>query len=82
MLGVPDAAFPPVALTDDELTMVTGYRRQREQERWLIAHRWAYVINGAGRIVVGRWYTDHRLAGVQPGEPVDPGGSVDLTRVR
>lgn len=70
-----------VNLTDDELTDLTGYTRHTERVAWLVAHGWVYSVNGKGRIVVGRWYADHRLAGIIPGDPAAVGG-VDLSAVR
>jgi hypothetical protein len=53
-------------LTADELTGVTGYKRIVRQRNWLDRNGWSYVVNAAGRPVVGRWFARLRLAGVQP----------------
>ena len=70
-----------VHLTDDELTEITGYARHADRVGWLASHGWVYTINGRGKIVVGRWYADHRLAGLRPGETATAGG-INLDAVR
>jgi len=54
-------------LTEAELASITGYRRPREQQRWLDAERWRYALSGAGRPIVGRFYARLKLAGLNPG---------------
>lgn len=53
-------------LTPEELAEVTGYKHPGSQKEWLDRNGWAYVVTGAGRPVVGRWFARMRLAGVQP----------------
>jgi hypothetical protein len=53
-------------LTADELAEITGYKAAGSQRAWLADHGWPYVVNAAGRPVVGRWAARLRLAGVQP----------------
>jgi hypothetical protein len=53
-------------LTPEELSEVTGYAHVGRQKEWLDKNRWAYVVNAAGRPIVGRWFARLRLAGVQP----------------
>jgi hypothetical protein len=53
-------------LTADELAEVTGRKHVASQRNWLDKNGWAYVVNAAGRPIVGRWYARMRLAGVQP----------------
>lgn len=53
-------------LTADELAEVTGYKHTASQHEWLDKNGWAYVVNAAGRPIVGRWFARMRLAGVQP----------------
>ncbi|RMC99930.1 DUF4224 domain-containing protein [Aquitalea palustris] len=53
-------------LTADELVEVTGYKHIASQREWLDKNGWAYVVNAAGRPIVGRWYARMRLAGVKP----------------
>lgn len=57
-------------LTADELVEITGYKHAAHQKDWLDRNGWAYVVNGAGRPIVGRWFARMRLAGVTP----TPGG--------
>ena len=53
-------------LTVEELFEVTGRKHVASQRDWLDKNGWAYVVNAAGRPIVGRWYARMRLAGVQP----------------
>jgi hypothetical protein len=53
-------------LTPEELIEVTGYKHTGSQRDWLDKQGWCYVVNGAGRPIVGRWYARMRLAGVRP----------------
>lgn len=53
-------------LSADELAEVTGYSHIARQKEWLDKNGWAYVVNAAGRPIVGRWFARLRLAGVQP----------------
>ncbi|HHW4683749.1 MAG TPA: DUF4224 domain-containing protein [Xylella sp.] len=53
-------------LTVEELLEVTGYKHIANQREWLDKNGWAYVVNAAGRPIVGRWFARLRLAGVHP----------------
>ena len=53
-------------LTADELAEVTGRKHVAIQREWLDKNGWAYVVNAAGKPIVGRWYARMRLAGVKP----------------
>jgi hypothetical protein len=53
-------------LDQDELIIITGYKHIASQREWLDKNGWNYVINGAGRPIVGRWYTRMRLSGIKP----------------
>lgn len=53
-------------LTIDELAEITGYKHVASQREWLDKNAWAYVVNAAGRPIVGRWFARLRLAGVKP----------------
>lgn len=53
-------------LTPEELAEITGYQKAAGQKEWLDRNAWAYVVTGAGRPIVGRWFARLRLAGVQP----------------
>jgi len=53
-------------LTPDEVAEVTGYKQVTGQREWLDRNGWAYVLNGANRPIVGRWFARMRLSGVQP----------------
>ncbi|AXI82892.1 DUF4224 domain-containing protein [Xylella taiwanensis] len=59
-------------LTAAELIEVTGYKHIASQREWLDKNGWAYVVNAAGRPIVGRWFARLRLAGVHP--HMDGGG--------
>lgn len=52
-------------LTAEELSEVTGYKHVASQREWLDKNGWAYVVNAAGRPIVGRWFARLRLAGVR-----------------
>lgn len=60
-------------LTPEELIEVTGYKHPASQREWLDTNGWKYVLTGAHRPVVGRWFARMRLAGVQPTD----GGNVE-----
>lgn len=53
-------------LTQEELAEITGYKTANGQRDWLDRNGWKYVLTGAHRPVVGRWFARMRLAGVQP----------------
>lgn len=53
-------------LTSEEVAEVTGYKQVTSQREWLDKNGWSYVLNGACRPIVGRWFARMRLAGVQP----------------
>jgi hypothetical protein len=53
-------------LNADELAEVTGYKYVSHQREWLNKNGWVYVLNAAGRPIVGRWYARMRLSGVKP----------------
>lgn len=53
-------------LNADELAEVTGYKYVSHQCAWLKENGWTYVVNAAGRPIVGRWYARLRLSGVKP----------------
>lgn len=48
-------------LTADELVEVTGYKHVASQREWLDKNGWAYVVNAAGRPIVGRWHDCLRM---------------------
>jgi len=70
---VPDIVTGDLFLTAAELVELTGYRRQHEQRRWLIAHRWRFEQNAAGAPRVARAYLERRMVGevvtATPGPP-------------
>lgn len=53
-------------LSDDELTVITGYKTPSHQRQWLLKNSWVFVLTGAQRPVVGRVYARLKLAGVKP----------------
>jgi hypothetical protein len=60
-------------LTAVELEELTGYRRQHEQKKWLVARRWTFETNAAGAPRVARAYLERRLVGqAQAAEPPPP----------
>ncbi len=52
-------------LTVDELVEITGRKTNAAQRAWLDRAGWCYVVNAAGRPIVGRWYARMTLAGVR-----------------
>lgn len=58
----PDSEF----LTQREIAEITGCGRAASQRRWLDANGWPYVVNAAGRPIVGRILARMKLAGIQP----------------
>ncbi|MDO4683992.1 MAG: DUF4224 domain-containing protein [Lautropia sp.] len=53
-------------LTQEELIEVTGYKHPAGQREWLDVNGWKYVLTGAKRPVVGRWFARMQMAGIQP----------------
>lgn len=53
-------------LTADELAEVTGYKHTRSQRDWLDRNGWNYVLNAAGRPIVGRYYARLKMSGITP----------------
>ncbi|MDC6408717.1 DUF4224 domain-containing protein [Xylella fastidiosa subsp. multiplex] len=53
-------------LDGEELFEMTGYKNLAHQRDWLDRNGWVYVVNAAGRPIVGRWFARLRLAGVHP----------------
>lgn len=53
-------------LTPEELVEITGYKHVASQKEWLDTNGWKYVLNGARRPIVGRWFARMRLAGINP----------------
>lgn len=53
-------------LNADELAEVTGRKHIASQREWLDKNGWTYVVNAAGKPIVGRWYARMQLAGVKP----------------
>lgn len=50
-------------LTSTELSEITGYKHTRHQRDWLDKNGWEYVLNRAGRPIVGRFFARMKLAG-------------------
>jgi hypothetical protein len=59
-------------LTKDELTELTGYRRQHEQVRWLKSRHWKFEQNAAGAPRVARAYLERRMVGQELSEAPGP----------
>jgi hypothetical protein len=53
-------------LTVDELAEITGRKLPCGQRAWLDFNRWPYVINAAGRPIVGRFFARMMLSGLRP----------------
>ena len=52
-------------LTDEELTDLTGYRRNADRCRWLADHGWKFEKSAiTGKPVVSRSYAEAQLSGV------------------
>ena len=51
-------------LTEDEVAELTGYKRARDQVRWLERERFGFVIDGNGRPKVLREVVLARLGSV------------------
>lgn len=60
-------------LLPEELHELTGYIRQHEQVKWLVARRWKFETNAAGAPRVARAYFERRLVGEQRTEDPLPG---------
>lgn len=51
-------------LTAEELAEISGYKHTASQRDWLDRNGWKYVLNAAGRPIVGRYFARMQLAGV------------------
>ncbi len=56
----------PIFLTAEELVEVTGYKHAASQREWLDKNGWHYVLNAAGKPIVGRKYAEMRMSGITP----------------
>lgn len=54
-------------LSGAELVTLTGYKRAKDQARWLARNGWRHTVNALGRVVVARAEFDARL--VTPQQP-------------
>jgi hypothetical protein len=59
---------PSEILTQEEVASLTGHRARDAQVAWLDACHWPYILNAAGKPIVGRWYARLKLAGITPTE--------------
>jgi hypothetical protein len=48
-------------LDDEELFILTGWRRVFDQIRWLKAHGWKYEVSGIGKPVVMRRHAEQKM---------------------
>jgi len=54
-----------VILSCDEVKAITGKTYSAAQIKWLKDNEWRFVINGKNIPVIGRYYANMRLAGVE-----------------
>ncbi|WP_114152818.1 DUF4224 domain-containing protein [Chromobacterium haemolyticum] len=65
-------ALQSETLTSEELTVITGGTRRREQVNWLKSNHWVYHTTRAGYPVVGRLYARLKLSGINPAKLAGP----------
>lgn len=70
-------------LTPDEVSEISGSKRQNDQVEWLKRNGWAFHKNKAGAPIVGRLYARLKLAGIDAQVLTTNGGwSPDFSQVR
>jgi hypothetical protein len=57
-----------MVLTKDELFELTGYKRKKEQARWLREHRFAFEVDchGNPKVLRETVYSRHKVAQPEP----------------
>lgn len=50
-----------MTLTDDDLFLLTGYRRPSKQIEWLKRNRWVFVVNAVGHPRVATAYYNMKM---------------------
>lgn len=71
-------------LNDDELSELTGYRRNADRCRWLLKHNWKFERSAiTGRPAVLRKHAEEMLSlAVAKKEPVRPEPKLNLDAIR
>lgn len=85
MNAIIDDPLPSETLTPEEIRELSGCCRRRSQIEWLKKNGWVYLLNRAGKPIIGRQYARMRLAGIAPAgtnAPNDAGWQLDMSKVR
>lgn len=71
-------------ITQDEIELITGYKRPLEQRKWLDANGWQFELNRAGRPVILREVMNHRFGIIKKTEQIDKKQSfiLDISKVK
>lgn len=48
-------------ITQDEIELITGYKRPHDQKKWLDANGWQFELNRAGRPIILREVMNKRF---------------------
>lgn len=59
-------------LSPEEMVVITGGARRKDQLDWLESNHWIYHTTRAGMPVVGRLYARLKLTGINPSKLVGP----------
>lgn len=85
MNAIIDDHFPSETLTPAEIRELSGCCRPRSQIEWFKKNGWVYLLNRAGKPIIGRQYARMRLAGIAPATtngPKDADWQLDISKVR
>jgi len=77
--------LPSETLSADEISEISGCRRQNDQIEWLSNNGWLFIRNRAGAPIIGRLYARLKLAGINPAQlaaPETSGWQPDFSKVR
>lgn len=77
--------LPTETLSPEEVSDISGCKRDADQIDWLKRNGWTFVQNRAGTPKVGRLYARLKLAGINPAllaAPEATGWQLDVSNVR
>lgn len=61
-----DSVLESEMLRTEEVAAITGHKSSIDQAKWLTGHRWRFLSNSEGRVIVGRMYARLMLCGIDP----------------
>lgn len=82
MSAIFDFPMDAEILSGDELMLITGSTRKKDQVDWLTNNGWMFHKNKAGDPIVGRLYARLKLAGINPPSLGSGGWIPDFSGIR